>query len=201
MKQIPMIAGAMAVVIAAAALACNSSDSPSKKSEGLTGTTISQDSLIRRGEYLVSIMDCNACHTPLKMGAKGPEPDLARMLSGHPENVPLAPIDKQQSQNWVLFSMTSTAMVGPWGVSFAGNITSDETGIGNWTEAQFFKAIREGKYKGMDNTRMLLPPMPWPQYGKASDDDLRAIFAYLKSVPPVENRVPAAIPPDQLGKL
>ena len=201
MKQIPVIASALAVVIAAAVLACNSSDGPSKKAEGLTGTTISQDSLIRRGEYLVNIMDCNACHTPLKMGPKGPEPDLARMLSGHPETVPLAPIDKQQSQNWVLFSMTSTAMVGPWGVSFSGNLTPDETGIGNWTEAQFFKAIREGKYKGMDNTRSLLPPMPWTQYGKASDEDLRAIFAYLKSVPAVENRVPAAIPPDQIGKL
>jgi len=201
MKQISIITGTVAFVITAAVLACNCSDKPSQKAEGLTGTTISQDSLIRRGEYLVTIMDCNACHTPLKMGPQGPEPDLARMLSGHPDNVPLPPIDKQQAQNWVLFSMTSTAMVGPWGVSFAGNLTPDDTGIGTWTEAQFFKAIREGKYKGMDNTRGLMPPMPWPQYGKASDDDLRAIFAYLKSVPAVENRVPAHIPPDQLGKL
>jgi hypothetical protein len=100
----------------------------------------------------------------------------------------------------VLFNHNITAFVGPWGVSFAANLTSDETGIGNWTEAQFFKAIREGKYKGMDNTRPLLPPMPWNMYRNATDDDLRAIFTYLKSTAPVENRVPAPITPGQLAK-
>jgi len=53
----------------------------------------------------------------------------------------------------------------------------------------------------MDNTRPLLPPMPWPGFAKASDEDLKAIFAYLKSTPPVENRVPAPVAPDKLAKL
>jgi hypothetical protein len=115
--------------------------------------------------------------------------------------LPIAKVDGDVLKSWVLFNQSLTAFVGPWGVSFAANISSDETGIGNWTEEQFFKAIREGKYKGMDNTRPMMPPMPWTQYRTATDEDLRAIFAYLKSTPPVENRVPAPIPPTELAKL
>ena len=129
----------------------------------------------------------------------GPEIDTARMLSGHPSGNPVAKADPKLTDSWILFNQDLTAFVGPWGTSFAANLTSDETGIGNWSEAQFFKAIREGKYKGMDNTRPLLPPMPWQMYTNASDEDLRAIFAYLKSTPPVENRVPAPVPPGQLA--
>ena len=86
-----------------------------------------------------------------------------------------------------------TNYVGPWGISYSANISSDSTGIGNWSEKQFFKAIREGKYLGLDNTRPLLPPMPWQEYRHASDDDLRAIFAFLKSTKPVKNVVPQAM--------
>lgn len=69
-------------------------------------------------------------------------------------------------------------------MSFAANITSHETGIGNWTEEQFIRALREGKYKGLPNGRLLLPPMPWPYYGQLNDEALRAIFAFLKSTKP-----------------
>jgi hypothetical protein len=89
--------------------------------------------------------------------------------------------------------MDLTSAVGPWGQSFASNLTPDGTGIGNWKEEQFIKAIREGKYKGLDNTRPLLPPMPWVAYKNLTDDDLKSIFAYLKSLPPVKNAVPAPI--------
>ena len=79
----------------------------------------------------------------------------------------------------------------PGVVSFAGNLTSDETGIGNWTEEQFKKAITQGKYKGLDNSRPLLPPMPWPQFSMLNDADVKAIYTYLKSTKPVRNVVPA----------
>lgn len=94
-----------------------------------------------------------------------------------------------------MFSLTGTAIAGPWGVSYAANLTSDETGIGNWTEQQFFKAFRQGKYKGLDNSRTLLPPMPWQMYSQVTDADVSAIFAYLKSTTPVDNVVPAAVAP------
>jgi hypothetical protein len=163
--------------------------------------TISQDSLVKRGNYLVNMMGCSDCHTPKKMGAHGPEPDPALLLSGHPSGMPVAKIDTAATKDWIMGNMHLTAWVGPWGVSFAANLTPDETGIGSWTEAQFFKAIREGKYKGLDNTRPLLPPMPWPAFSQASDDDLRSIFAYLKSIKPIKNVVPQPIPPTQLASL
>jgi hypothetical protein len=95
-------------------------------------------------------------------------------------------------------SMDLTAATGPWGTSYAANISSDATGIGNWTEAQFIKCMREGKLKGMDNARPLLPPMPWPNFAKLTDTDLKAIFAFLKSTKPVDNVVPAPKAPNEL---
>jgi hypothetical protein len=87
-----------------------------------------------------------------------------------------------------------TAWAGPWGVSFSMNLTPDEeTGMGTWNEAMFIKAMRTGKHLG--EGREILPPMPWPYLAKATDQDLKAIFAYLKSIPPVKNAVPDPIPP------
>jgi hypothetical protein len=153
---------------------------------------ISSDSLVKRGAYLVSIMGCNDCHTPKKMGPQGPEFDTDRLLSGHPADMPVAKYDTMTARNWILFNQILTNYVGPWGISYSANLTPDSTGIGNWTEQQFFKAIREGKYKGLDNTRPLLPPMPWQEYRNATDEDLRAVFAYLKSNKPIRNIVPTA---------
>ena len=201
MKKISLIAGMSAIVATIGMIACNSSQEPSESQEGLVRSiqSISNDSLINRGKYLVNIMGCNDCHTPMIMTPQGPGHDTSRLLSGHPQNLPLPAVDKDV-KGYVLMSLSGTAMTGPWGTSFAANITSDETGIGNWTEEQFFKAIREGKFKGLDNTRPLLPPMPWPAYAHATDDDIRAIFKYLKATKPVNNLVPAHIPPDQLAQ-
>lgn len=160
---------------------------------------ITKDSLIKKGEYLVTIMGCNDCHTPFKMGPKGPEKDMDRILSGHPDFIPVSKFDTGTSKNWVLFGMTGTAMIGPWGSSFAANLTSDATGIGNWTEAQFRKVFKEGKFKGLDNNRPILPPMPWENYVNMRDEDISAIFAYLKSTKPVHNIVPQHISPDKLS--
>ena len=200
MKKITIILAASGVIVAGAMLACNTAEKPSGNKEGLNeaAAPLSNDSLIKRGQYLVHIMGCNDCHTPLIMTAQGPARDTSRLLSGHPAGMQLPPADAEHTKGWILTSMSGTAVTGPWGTSFAANITSDETGIGNWSEAQFIKSIREGKLKGMDNTRPLLPPMPWQGYAKATDEDLKAIFAYLKSTKPIENRVPAPVPPQSL---
>lgn len=158
-------------------------------------TPANRDSLVRRGKYLVTIMGCNDCHTPKIMTPQGPVPDPDRLLSGHPAEGKLPPFDKTYTQSWVLFSLGGTAMAGPWGTSYAANITSDKTGLGNWTFLQFRKAMREGKYMGLDQTRTILPPMPWQSYASINDDDLNALFIYLKSTKPVKNIVPEPLHP------
>ncbi len=159
-----------------------------------------QTRLIARGEYLVQIMDCETCHTPKVFGEHGPQPDPKRRLSGHPSDLAIAEYPTSILPDWVLFNHHTTAAAGPWGVSFSANLTSDDTGIGLWTEEQFFRAIREGKYKGMQNGRPLLPPMPWSSFSKLTDEDLRSIFAYLQSTDPVHNIVPPPIPPALAAK-
>lgn len=168
------------------ALAC----SPEPTPEQQPAEQPSKEEQVARGQYLVTISGCNDCHSPKKMGPHGPEPDPDRLLSGHPQNEPLAQVDTAELRNWALFSPGLTAAVGPWGVSYAANLTSDDTGIGLWSEAQFIKCLREGKYKGLDGSRPLLPPMPWPNFAQMTDDDLKAVFAYLKSTKPVRNIVP-----------
>jgi hypothetical protein len=151
--------------------------------------------LVARGEQIVNYMGCHDCHSPKKMTEQGPVLDMDRLLSGHPANEKLPKYDKEILKSYALFNMNLTAAIGPWGTSFAANLTSDDTGIGTWTEQQFFTAIRHGKFKGMEGGRTLLPPMPWEYYKNLPDADLKAIFAYLKTVKPVENVVPAPIPP------
>jgi hypothetical protein len=161
-----------------------------------TAAVPSEQELIRRGKYLVSAVGCSDCHSPKVMTEHGPEPDPTRLLSGHDKRDALPPLEKNAGKNgWVWFAMDLTAAAGPWGVTYAANLTPDDTGIGAWTFENFKTAIRKGKYKGMEGSRDLLPPMPWQMYKNFSDDDLRSIFAYLKSLPKVENLVPAPIPP------
>jgi mono/diheme cytochrome c family protein len=153
---------------------------------------------IARGKYLVGYGDCIACHTPLKMGPNGPEPDSARMLSGHPQNAELPPPPKLDNTPWFAATAGMTAWTGPWGISYAANLTSDkDTGIGFWTEDMFVKAMRTGKHMG--HGRAILPPMPWHSIGTLSDEDLKAVYAYLQSVPAIANRVPGPVGPD--GKV
>ena len=143
---------------------------------------------IERGRYLVTIQDCNGCHTPFN--EKG-MPDMSRMLSGHPEKLAL-PAPPRVTGGWgMVVSATNTAWSGPWGISYTTNLTPDRaTGIGGWTEQNFIDAIRKGKKAGVG--RDLLPPMPWPNYAKMTDDDLKAMFAYLRTIPAIRNAVPAA---------
>ena len=160
-------------------------------------TTQPKVNLKERGEYLVSIMDCAACHTPKTMTAQGPVPDMTRYMMGYDASEALPPLPKDVPVGpWAFFKGDLTAAVGPWGTSYAGNITPDDTGIGTWTLEQFSNAIRKGMYKGMENTRPLMPPMPIEAYKHLSDEDVKAIFSYLKSLEPLENVVPAYSPPN-----
>lgn len=144
---------------------------------------------VERGKYLVTIAVCNDCHTPFKMGPHGPEPDMTRMLSGHPENLKM-PAPPAGNAAWAWSGgATNTAFAGPWGVSYTANLTPDKvTGIGIWTEEMFIKTLRTGKHWG--TSRPILPPMPWPWFRQMSDEDLKSIYAYLRTIPPVHNQVP-----------
>jgi mono/diheme cytochrome c family protein len=146
-------------------------------------------SVVARGKHLVTSMGCNDCHTPWKMGANGPEPDMTRMLSGHPADMAM-PAPPPPSGPWVgSFAATFTAWSGPWGVSYTANLTPDkDTGLGAWTEQQFMDTIRSGRHQGRG--RPILPPMPWQPFRNLSDADLKAVFAYLRTIPAISNKVP-----------
>src|SRR5215510_13541476 len=150
---------------------------------------------VQRGQYLVAAIGCNDCHTPLKLTDHGPEPDMTRMLSGHPSGLvmPRPPKIGEGPWNWV-GAGTSTAFAGPWGVTYAFNLTPDRnTGIGIWTEEMFLKTFRTGRHMG--TSRPINPPMPWQSLQSLSDEDLKAIYAYLRSIPPVVNQVPQYLEP------
>lgn len=164
----------------------------SKSSTGAVATPV------ERGKYLVRIMGCNDCHTPWKIGPKGPEMDMTRALTGHPQDMkmPTAPALPPGGPWTMVAAGTMTAWTGPWGVSFTANLTPDkETGLGDWTEEQFIATMKTGRHQGKG--RPLLPPMPYFNLGGLSDEDIKSVFAYLQSLPPVRNRVPAPIDPPE----
>lgn len=144
-----------------------------------------------RGKYLVNTSGCHDCHTPFKMGVNGPEPDMSRMLSGHPEALQMPPVPALPPGPWLVVSAaTNTAHAGPWGVSFTANLMTPDadTGMGQWSVNDFKQTIRTGRHMGRG--RAVLPPMPIPVYNNFSDADLEAIYAYLRTIPVVKNRVP-----------
>ena len=153
--------------------------------------------IVARGKYLVTLGGCDDCHSPKVMTPRGPAIDESKPLSGSPAGMPLpaVPPGVLGPDKWgALASNDLTAWVGPWGTSFSRNLTPDkETGLGSWNEAMFIKAFRTGK--DMGEGRPILPPMPWEMIGKATDADLKAIFAYLQSLPPVKNAIHDPIPP------
>jgi mono/diheme cytochrome c family protein len=179
------------VRLAAAALACAATTVPAFAAE--TRDAANPDK-IAHGKYLVTITGCNDCHTPLKVGPNGPAPDMSRMLSGHPESFKLPPAPAPQGPWIVAATATSTAWSGPWGVSFTANLTPDpETGLGKWTLRNFIDTMRSGRHLGRG--RQILPPMPIAMYKNMTDEDLEAMFAYLKSIPAISNRVPEPLAP------
>ena len=153
-----------------------------------------------RGEYLVSFGGCNDCHTPWKLGPKGPEPDMSRRLSGHPQQLAMPPAPALPPGPWGWTgAATMTSFAGPWGVSFTANLTPDkETGLGDWTEEMFIATMKTGRHQGKG--RPLLPPMPYFNLKALNDEDIKSVFAYLQSLPPVHNKVPAPIDPEEPGQ-
>ena len=172
------IAGAMliggALLLAAFALAATSStkqvgtkSTVAAKSAAAKGG--SKASRIERGEYLVTIMGCGDCHTP---GTLFGDPDFSRKLSG-----------------------SELGWQGPWGVTYARNLTPDmENGLGYWSESDIVNAIRTGQ---RPDGSVLLPPMPWQDFSRLTDDDAHAVAAYLQSLPGVSHKVPDRVPPGQ----
>jgi hypothetical protein len=150
---------------------------------------------VERGRYLVTGFGCTDCHTPWIMGPNGPMPDDTRFLSGHPADLVMPPAPKLEPGPWLMTAAaTNTAWAGPWGVSFTANLTPDEeTGLGRWSAEDFIDTLRNGRHQGRG--RELLPPMPFPAIRTLTDSDLRAMYAYLRSIPAIENRVPAPLPP------
>jgi mono/diheme cytochrome c family protein len=123
---------------------------------------------VARGKYLVAIASCNDCHTPSYFFGK---PDMARFLGG----------------SEVGFEMPGS------GVFYGPNLTPDKaTGLGNWTDAQIVAAIQEGK---RPDGRMLAPSMPWHAFAALTKPDVNAIVAFLRSLPPVVNKVPGPFGP------
>jgi hypothetical protein len=154
---------------------------------------VAQD-VLKRGEYIARAGGCSDCHTPWKLGPNGPAPDHSRGLSGHPQELAMPPAPQLAEGPWVwVGAATNTAFSGPWGVSYAPNLTPDrDTGLGAWREQDFIAALRTGRHMGAG--RPILPPMPWSAYNHYTDADLKALFAYLQSRPAIRNKVPESQP-------
>ncbi|MFN3165243.1 MAG: hypothetical protein ACE37N_17595 [Pseudohongiellaceae bacterium] len=127
---------------------------------------------LSRGRYLVGLLGCGSCHTD---GALVGDPDSNRLLAG--------------SQTGIAY--TSPFRDGNPGVVYPANLTPDlETGLGTWTMEQLVTMIRVGT---TEHSTSSLPVMPWPAYASITYDDALSIAAYLKSLPPVNHRVPANV--------
>jgi mono/diheme cytochrome c family protein len=166
MRWTRLIALLSLVVTATAAILTLVSATPARRRHVAATSTATK---VKRGEYLATVMGCNDCHTP---GVLFGAPDFSRRLSG-----------------------SELGWKGPWGVTFARNITPDlETGIGKWSEAEIVKTLRTGQ---RPDGSVLLPPMPYQDFAILTDQDAFAIAAYLKSIPPIQHRSPDRIPPGQ----
>jgi hypothetical protein len=156
-----------------------------------------EPSLAERGKYLTLVGGCGDCHSPKTFIGTASIEDAKKLLSGHPATATLPDVPAYilgPTQWGAITTNDMTGWAGPWGVSFAYNLTPDpKTGIGNWSEALFIQSLRNGKFMG--TSRDMLPPMPWQRIRTMKDDDLKAIFAYLRSLPPIDNEVPQPIPP------
>lgn len=154
---------------------------------------------VRRGQYLVRIGSCNDCHTPWVFDEDlgMPRPDMTLMLSGHPKGAP-DPQGTLGPEDMGLIGPTFTSFALPFGVVYAPNLTPDEdSGIGTWTEEMFVDIFRKGRHLG-GGGRGVLPPMPWFWIRNMSDDDLKAVYAYLLTIPPIYNPVPPHKVPDEV---
>ena len=134
---------------------------------------------VKRGEYLVELLGCGACHTD---GALEGAPQMDRALAG--SSIGIAYTNPLGTEN-------------P-GIVFPSNITPDaETGIGEWSDDQIARAVRIGVGKHMGRR---IAVMPWQGYAKMTDEDVNAIVSYLRSISPVRHRVPDEVTPGKKSK-
>lgn len=137
---------------------------------GTTQAAPPGDRIVARGAYLVTVAGCTDCHTPGHFFGK---PDPQRHLGG---------------------SEVGFAVPG-LGVFYGPNLTPDkETGLGKWTSAQIVTAFTTGR---RPDGRQLAPVMPYPALARLAPKDAEAIAAYLKSLPPVSNKVPGPFAPNE----
>jgi hypothetical protein len=183
---------AIALALAAATVVRTNAESQAAAPAAPTSVAAER---VARGAFLVHMGGCDDCHTTKKMGPNGPEPDLSRRLAGHPQEMVMPPAPQLPPGPWVAtVAGTLTAWSGPWGVSFTQNLTPDpETGLGKWTEEEFLAALQTGRHQGRG--RQILPPMPWQVYSTLPEEELKAIWAFLQTVPPIRNKVPDPLPP------
>ena len=187
------------IAIGGIIIGCNSPDNASTTTDTPDTKIIAAHDPVSRGKYLTTIGGCNDCHSPKIMTAQGPTVDTTKVLSGHPANSTLPPIVKS---DWFQMAPDLTAFLGPWGISYTANLTSDSaTGIGAWPEETFIRTIRTGKHLGNPNGRDILPPMPWQEVAKMTDEDLKAVYAFLQSLPPINNKVPEPVAPPDVAKM
>ena len=187
-----------AAVITAAIILTAVLSTASLKADGAGGagpeSKAGKAAQVARGKYLVDIMGCHDCHTPMKLGPNGPEWDITRALSGHPEDAPALPPANLPAGYMAAIGGTFTSFSGPWGTSFTKNLTPDkETGLGDWTVEEFIATMKTGRERGKG--RPVLPPMPVQNLKALSDSDIRALFAYLQSLPAIKNRTPQPLEP------
>ena len=198
-----LLAGLVGIGITTLVVSCQQTQSTPQAEKSDTAPPLAapaaseQGSSVVRGKFLVLVGGCSDCHTPMKMGANGPEPDMSKFLSGHPAELKMPPAPKLPDGPWVwIGSGTNTAFAGPWGVTYAANLTPDQhTGMGVWTQEMFIKAMHTGKH--MSEGRAIMPPMPWQTLSQLGDDDLKAMYEFLRTVAPIKNQVPEYAPPEQ----
>ena len=125
---------------------------------------------VERGAYLVTIAGCNDCHTP---GFFFGRPDTDKFLGGSDVGFEIPGL----------------------GVFNGRNITSDkETGIGSWTDEKIAMAITTG---ARPDGRQLAPIMNYPAFVNMTKEDVAAVVVYLRSIPPVHNKVPGPFKPGE----
>lgn len=199
MKRLLFLIGTFVITITIFQ-SCNSTPNQTVLKDSATSneTVMNTETEIELGHHLVATAGCGDCHTPKKMTDRGPEDDSSLLLSGHPHNMPAPKIAAAEIANGIAATNTQTAWVGPWGTSYSANLTPDSTGILGWNEAQFMKCLQQGLFKGLDGSRPLMPPMPVESVRNYSGKELKAMFAYLKSINPIHNIVPEYAPPGNM---
>lgn len=188
--------GALAILASLAVILAANASRPVAAPPQPATKQLSRSEQLARGKYLVTIGGCHDCHTPWIMQPNGqPGPDMSRALSGHPQDFRITEQAQLKGDRWgYAGAATNTAFSGPWGVSFAANLSPDvHTGTGIWTFDIFKNTIRNGRHWGV--ARPLLPPMPWFNYREMTDEDLAAVFAYTRTLKPIRNEVQQPLPP------